>query len=564
MSLIKDLITAIRYYNSLDPYHRDVDNRPLNDLGTNQGVMADGLDTGLLSQKVVSAAAGFVARGLLGENMAVGKTEISGWTFKVKRLLAVMNKVASGTDSRLVPELSLWSEQLAPSGTGEGIFAVGQHATLYNMYSIRVTTGLALTTKTPFYDATLSTYFPQVCEVQQAAFVLASSTSAVPPNEGAWTALGAVASDQLEVIRILVPPATLGAETAVTGSMVTHMSYQEEGGEPDPGVYLTVDRAKAYGISAIEEDGADNLVLVNHLPDVDLNLVTSAGIYGVASAAIPTLLNSPMPLHSNQDGTWAGSLEVSPVDAFVMQTLTLSRVVGGVPTEGYMPREIWSRDLSAEGWGAWRRHAMMSDIPAAPDPRELFRFVHNTGAPYATHSGYSSDSVGHDIIGPAYSLGDPFHGPAIAEIVPVPPYEVVVTLQESPLITQTVVLGGSGSKFGFMLNLEGVLHVGSFLEQDDGVWWGQSAEVRITYSGGSFVIPLSLTQIGGGWDDNSAHNHIVYEVNGRWRACDVFGGGAIPSEVYAALRFYAASSSQGGGAAVQVVAVEAFNIRCFY
>ncbi len=563
MSLIKDLITAIRYYNSLDPYHRDVDNRPLNDLGSNQGVMADGLDTGLLSQKVVSAAAGFVARGLLGENMAVGKTEISGWNFKIKRLLAVMNKVASGTDSRLVPELSLWSEQLAPSGAGEGMFTFGQHADKYNIYSIRVTTGQALTTKTPFYDATLSTYFPQVCEVQQASFVLVSSQVSFPPGEPEWAALGAIGSDQLEVIRIVVPPVTLGEASAVTGSMVTHMSYQEEGGEPDPGVYLTVDRAKAYGISAIEEDGADNLVLVNHLPDVDLNLVTSAGIYGIASAAIPTLLNSPMPLHSNQDGTWAGSLEVSPVDAFVMQTLTLSRVVGGVPTEGYMPREIWSRDLSAEGWGAWRRHAMLSDIPAAPSPRELFVFSHNTGAPYAVSSGYDSFSVAHDLIGPAYSLGDPFHEPALTEI-DTPSYDVVVTLSLSPLVQQTVVMGGTGSKHGFMLKFEGVLQLGSFIEQDDSSFWGQQAEIRLVYAGGTFTVPLSLSLLSGGWVDDSVVNHIAYAVRADWAVCDVFGGGPIPDEVQAILRFYVASTSDGGDAAVQVVTVEAFNIRCLY
>ena len=359
MSLIKDLITAIRYYNSLDPYHRDVDNRPLNDLGSNQGVMADGLDTGLLSQKVVSAAAGFVARGLLGENMAVGKTEISGWNFKVKRLLAVMNKVASGTDSRLVPELSLWSEQLAPSGTGEGVFAVGQHATLYNMYSIRVTTGQALTTKTPFYDATLSTYFPQVCEVQQAAFVLASSTSAVPPGEPAWAALGAVASDQLEVIRILVPPATLGAATAVTGSMVTHMSYQEEGAFGSSsgggtGDFLTLPRAKQYGLSNASDSNADNLTLVNPLLDTDLNDVLGAGVYGLNAAQVTAAANSPKSEHTAQIGTWGPAvLRVMPCDVILVQTLTMTRHLDDGAGNFYEAVEEWIRTKVSSTWSAW-------------------------------------------------------------------------------------------------------------------------------------------------------------------------------------------------------------------
>jgi len=359
MSLIKDLITAIRYYNSLDPYHRDVDNRPLNDLGTNQGVMADGLDTGLLSQKVVSAAAGFVARGLLGENMAVGKTEISGWTFKVKRLLAVMNKVASGTDSRLVPELSLWSEQLTPSGTGEGIFAVGQHATLYNMYSIRITTGLALTTKTPFYDATLSTYFPQVCEVQQAAFVLASSTSAVPPNEGAWTALGAVASDQLEVIRILVPPATLGVAPTIAGSMVTYKSYQEEGafgssGGGGTGDFLTLPRAKQYGLSNSGTGSADNLILVNPLTETDLDLATMAGVYGLNGSQVTSVLHSPVTEHTAQIGTWGPAvLRVVVCDVLLVQTLTMTRRLDNGTGVFYEAVEEWIRTKASSVWSAW-------------------------------------------------------------------------------------------------------------------------------------------------------------------------------------------------------------------
>lgn len=358
MSLINSLLTAIRYFNSLDPYHRDVDNRPLGDLGGNQDIIADGLDTGILSQKIVSMATGFVARGLLGQNMGVGKTEISGWNFRIRRLLAVVGADASGTDPRQVPEVSLWSEQLAPSGNAEGMFTMAQASTSYNLYSIRVTVGQALTATTPFYDGSLNTYFPNVCEVQQASFALAAGSSPTPPSAGTWAALGAVGSNQVEILRILVPPATLGVLTGLSDSMITSVAYREEGfvtaSSGSGGDFLTVDRANVYGLSNSSDANSDNLVLVNPLPETDLNLLVNAAKYGVAAASVPLLTNSPITQHTAQIGTWgSGCLEVTPVDAYIVQTMTLTRNMPSLGASTYLAREIWAREKTSGTWSLW-------------------------------------------------------------------------------------------------------------------------------------------------------------------------------------------------------------------
>lgn len=61
-----------RLFTSLDPYHRDVDNRPLQDLDDRDVRLAEAIDSEVSAKNVLALATGLLASGVLRPNMVVG------------------------------------------------------------------------------------------------------------------------------------------------------------------------------------------------------------------------------------------------------------------------------------------------------------------------------------------------------------------------------------------------------------------------------------------------------------------------------------------------------------
>lgn len=191
-------------------------------------------------------------------------------------------------------------------------------------------------------------------------------------------------------------------------------------------------------------------------------------------------------------------------------------------------------------------------------PRSLFRMEHINGLPYGTSHGTASGSVGHDVLGAAFNLGDCLTDPALAFAAPVSEYTV-----------EGIALGGTGSKTGFLLRFDGYIQCGNYAGQEDTGFGAPAAELVFFDEDNNELAQkasLPLTGIDGSFANNGSVGHVTFRVgNGDFALYDIRkSNGSIPDTLKARLRMTCTSDSDGGSSDLQIFTVESFSITASY
>ena len=198
------------------------------------------------------------------------------------------------------------------------------------------------------------------------------------------------------------------------------------------------------------------------------------------------------------------------------------------------------------------QYALQSQI----NPRHLFRFVHNTGAPYATHFGRAAGAVIHELEGFSYSLGNCLNDYDPLYVNPVADY-----------VIEDITLGQSLNRQGYLLRFDGYIQFGSYAGQGDTGFSPPTAKIRFLDEDDQLLIeaPLTLSLITTGFPNNGNIGHVMYRVA---KDFDLYNlrktNGQAPSDLKAVLVVSGRSDSDGGSTDLQIMTVEGFSILCSY
>ena len=198
------------------------------------------------------------------------------------------------------------------------------------------------------------------------------------------------------------------------------------------------------------------------------------------------------------------------------------------------------------------QYALQSQI----NPRHLFRFVHNTGAPYATHFGRAAGAVIHELEGFSYSLGNCLNDYDPLYVNPVADY-----------VIEDITLGQSLNRQGYLLRFDGYIQFGSYAGQGDTGFSPPTAKIRFLDEDDQLLIeaPLTLSLITTGFPNNGNIGHVMYRVT---KDFDLYNlrktNGQAPSDLKAVLVVSGRSDSDGGSTDLQIMTVEGFSILCSY
>lgn len=104
----------IEYFAALDPYSYSIDNRPLEDLKQNIDVLARAHDASLDAAKLAAVATGMLARGIVGENVMVGKKSLGSMNLVIDHGVFVREGIAYPSDpnAQLFPKLGLQQQSV--------------------------------------------------------------------------------------------------------------------------------------------------------------------------------------------------------------------------------------------------------------------------------------------------------------------------------------------------------------------------------------------------------------------------------------------------------------------
>jgi hypothetical protein len=198
------------------------------------------------------------------------------------------------------------------------------------------------------------------------------------------------------------------------------------------------------------------------------------------------------------------------------------------------------------------QYAMRSEI----NPRHLFRFVHNTGMPYATSFGRAAGAVMHALEGFSYSLGNCLNDYDPLYVNPVADY-----------VVEDITLGQSLNRQGYLLRFDGYIQFGSYASQGDTGFSPPTALIRFLDEDDQVLIeaPLTLSLITTGFPNNGNIGHVMYRVA---KDFDLYNlrktNGQAPSDLKAVLVVSGRSDSDGGSTDLQIMTVEGFSILCSY
>jgi hypothetical protein len=198
------------------------------------------------------------------------------------------------------------------------------------------------------------------------------------------------------------------------------------------------------------------------------------------------------------------------------------------------------------------QYALQSQI----NPRHLFRFVHNTGAPYVTHFGRAAGAVIHELEGFSYSLGNCLNDYDPLYVNPVADY-----------VIEDITLGQSLNRQGYLLRFDGYIQFGSYAGQGDTGFSPPTAKIRFLDEDDQLLIeaPLTLSLITTGFPNNGNIGHVMYRVT---KDFDLYNlrktNGQAPSDLKAVLVVSGRSDSDGGSTDLQIMTVEGFSILCSY
>jgi hypothetical protein len=198
------------------------------------------------------------------------------------------------------------------------------------------------------------------------------------------------------------------------------------------------------------------------------------------------------------------------------------------------------------------QYALQSQI----NPRHLFRFVHNTGAPYATHFGRAAGAVIHELEGFSYSLGNCLNDYDPLYVNPVADY-----------VIEDITLGQSLNRQGYLLRFDGYIQFGSYAGQGDTGFSPPTAKIRFLDEDDQLMIeaPLTLSLITTGFPNNGNIGHVMYRVTKDFDLYDLRKtNGQAPSDLKAVLVVSGRSDSDGGSTDLQIMTVEGFSILCSY
>jgi hypothetical protein len=198
------------------------------------------------------------------------------------------------------------------------------------------------------------------------------------------------------------------------------------------------------------------------------------------------------------------------------------------------------------------QYALKTEI----NPRQLFRFVHNSGVPYDTSSGVASGSVAHTLEGVALDLGscltdfDPLY------VEPMPDY-----------VVDGITLGNNLNRKGYFLKFDGFIQFGSYAGQGDTGFAINAAKIRFFDESSTLILesPLTITLVGSGFPNNGVVGHVMYRVSNTFDVYDIRKtDGSVPTTLYTSLAVDGLSDSNGGGPDLQILAIEHFAIFCSY
>lgn len=197
------------------------------------------------------------------------------------------------------------------------------------------------------------------------------------------------------------------------------------------------------------------------------------------------------------------------------------------------------------------QYAFASEI----NPRHLFRFIHNTGAPYATSHGYAAGAVVHELDGVTHPLGNVLNDYDVLYVEPVDDYVVEgITLE-------------SGNQQGYILRFDGQIQFGNYAGQGDTGFSPPTAKLRFLDEDFLFLleIPVTLTLIHGAFANNGNVGHATYRVSTDFELHNLRkSNGQTPTALHVALSASGTSDSDGGSPDLQILTVESFAIFCSY
>ena len=326
MSLIRNLLSQVRYYLSGDPYHRDVDNRPLKDMAKNDELLVDGSDALIASQTPLAGAIAWALRGYAEENTAVGRLQYNGnLTLTLVRAIATVNTTvttnAHPVDTARIA-LATAAQTLTFSAAG---IAVG-YSRPYSIQAQVVAEDATIPGFDPADPGTTaqfkSLFTGGVNQVKKLLFTaVAGSDQLIGPPYTFPTPVGGA----FEVMRVV-----LGHNQTVIASQDVELTgWWEEGGGTDDDPFLTLSRAYANGIDR------DLALTGNAVGDADLDTVTTVGEYSFEG------LNPAQDAVKNRPFT-AGVLKVRQKGVVIAQDAH-SAVDGAVA----------SRTYNGASWSTW-------------------------------------------------------------------------------------------------------------------------------------------------------------------------------------------------------------------
>lgn len=198
------------------------------------------------------------------------------------------------------------------------------------------------------------------------------------------------------------------------------------------------------------------------------------------------------------------------------------------------------------------QYALRSEI----NPRQLFRFSHNTGMPYATSFGRAAGAVLHTLEGFIYSLGNCLNDYDPLYVNPVADY-----------VVEDVTLGQSLNRQGYLLRFDGYIQFGSYAGQGDTGFSPPTAHIRFFDEDDQLLIeaPLTLTLITTGFPNNGNIGHVMYRVIKDFDLYDLRKANSqAPNDLKAMLVVNGRSDSDGGSTDLQIMTVESFSVLCSY
>lgn len=208
-----------RFLTALDPYYYEVDNRPLLDLAARDDAIRDNINAINSAQQIITAAAGFIARGYTSQNNSIGRLSYpGGLVLSVDRAFLTQETQISGTDTRTFPKIALSENPKTFTFTAPA-------TNFYRTYSIQAKVDTPDSTL-PFFDSTAGN-IQSTTQVGSITWLL--KQSGVDQSDLSTLSYPSVDAGYIEIMKVTIP----GGVSSITQAQLTFSNFSLEGALAD-------------------------------------------------------------------------------------------------------------------------------------------------------------------------------------------------------------------------------------------------------------------------------------------------------------------------------------------